>query len=429
MPVMEPDLDAATLQAVGARVDEGPFSSLCWGERIAFDNPETLTLLGAVAAWTDRVPLVTTVVVPQLHDPVMLAKALATGDMLSGGRLTVGIGVGGRHEDYHAVGADLSTQTMREMAERVAVMKRVWAGEKVTDSVLPVGPAAGAARRTPSCWSAPSGPRPCAAPPAWADGLAGMTLDLDVAKQNELFDVARDCLGAGRQAAHRTWPRRSGSRSGTATGPRAGAPPPAPLHELDPGRVRRRHGADHRLGRHRGGTGRRAAHLRGHRHRRGAPDPDELRRRPVAPGRRRRRRLPAEGAFIMSFGDYQLEIYLQGLSGVLPSLPMSFAELEAKAEAAMSPSVWSYVAGGAGDERTQRGQRHRLRRLGPDAADVRRRHRARPVGRAVRDDAGPSPVFMAPIGVIGLCAPGRPRRPGHRPRRRAHRRADDARRR
>ncbi len=56
----------------------------------------------------------------------------------------------------------------------------------------------------------------------------------------------------------------------------------------------------------------------------------------------------------MAFGDYQLEIYLQGLAGILPSYPMAFAELEAKAQAAMSPSVWSYVAGGAGDERTQR---------------------------------------------------------------------------
>ena len=56
----------------------------------------------------------------------------------------------------------------------------------------------------------------------------------------------------------------------------------------------------------------------------------------------------------MAYSDYQLEIYLQGLSGVLPSLPMSFAELEAKARAAMSPGMWSYVAGGSGDERTQR---------------------------------------------------------------------------
>ena len=82
MPVMEPDLDRATLRSWAQLVDGGPFSSLCWGERIAFDNPESLTLLGALAAWTDRVRLVTTVVIPQLHDPVMLAKQLATGDML-----------------------------------------------------------------------------------------------------------------------------------------------------------------------------------------------------------------------------------------------------------------------------------------------------------------------------------------------------------
>src|SRR6201996_9663865 len=141
MPVMEPDLDATVLETWAQAIDQGPFSSLCWGERIAFDNPETLTLMGALAAWTDRVRLVTTVIVPQLHDPVMLAKALATGDVLCGGRLTVGVGVGGRHEDYHAVGADPATQTMRAMAERVAVMKRVWAGEKITESTLPVGPA------------------------------------------------------------------------------------------------------------------------------------------------------------------------------------------------------------------------------------------------------------------------------------------------
>ncbi len=75
MPVMEPQLDATTLRSWAHVIDGGPFSSLCWGERIAFDNPDSLTLLGALSAWTDRVRLVTTVVVPQLHDPVMLAKA------------------------------------------------------------------------------------------------------------------------------------------------------------------------------------------------------------------------------------------------------------------------------------------------------------------------------------------------------------------
>ena len=127
---------------------------------------------------------------------------LATGDMLGGGRLTVGIGVGGRHEDYHAVGADPATQTIRGMAERVAVMKRVWAGEKVTDSVLPVGPLPVQSGGPPLLVGS-IGPMTIRSAAAWADGLAGATLDLDVAKQNELFDVARAAWAqAGKPKPH-----------------------------------------------------------------------------------------------------------------------------------------------------------------------------------------------------------------------------------
>jgi alkanesulfonate monooxygenase SsuD/methylene tetrahydromethanopterin reductase-like flavin-dependent oxidoreductase (luciferase family) len=210
MPVMEPRLDARLLGDWARTIDDGPFASSpasgrypqCWGERIAFDNPETVTLLGALAAWTGRVRLVTTVIVPQLHDPVMLAKALATGDMLSGGRLTVGIGVGGRQEDYRAVGAEPAGQTMRAMAERVAMMKRVWSGEQPCESVLPVGP-------TPVQSGGPPlligsiGPKTIRSAARWADGLAGTTLDLDAVKQNELFDIARTAWAqAGKPKPH-----------------------------------------------------------------------------------------------------------------------------------------------------------------------------------------------------------------------------------
>jgi alkanesulfonate monooxygenase SsuD/methylene tetrahydromethanopterin reductase-like flavin-dependent oxidoreductase (luciferase family) len=202
MPVMEPDLDAATLKEWARIIDGGAFSSLCWGERIAFDNPESLTLLGALAAWTEQVRLVTTVVVPQLHDPVMLAKQLATGDMLSGGRLTVGVGVGGRDEDYRAVGADSTTQTMRGLADSVAVMKRIWAGEKVTESIVPVGPPP-LQIGGPKLLIGTMGPKTVRSAASWADGLAGTTLDLDVNKQNELFDVARQAwAAAGKRKPH-----------------------------------------------------------------------------------------------------------------------------------------------------------------------------------------------------------------------------------
>lgn len=103
------------------------------------------------------------------------------------------------------------------------------------------------------------------------------------------------------------------------------------------------------------------------------------------------------------FGDYQNEIYIDGLSGVLPALPMEFQELEARAQAVLSPSLLSYVAGGAGDESTQRANVSAFLRWGLVPRMM--------VGAARRDlsvnlfgTSLPSPLFMAPVGVIGLCA-------------------------
>ena len=122
--------------------------------------------------------------------------------MLCGGRLTVGVGVGGRHEDYLAVGADPSTQTMREMAQRVEIMKRVWEREKITESVVPVGPPT-VHQGGPRLLVGTIGPKTLRSAAPWADGLAGITLDLDVAKQDELFEVGRTAWAqAGKPTPH-----------------------------------------------------------------------------------------------------------------------------------------------------------------------------------------------------------------------------------
>ncbi|MFJ9364770.1 lactate 2-monooxygenase [Nocardia sp. NPDC101769] len=105
----------------------------------------------------------------------------------------------------------------------------------------------------------------------------------------------------------------------------------------------------------------------------------------------------------MAFGDFQNEIYFNGLRGVVPALPVSFAELAERAQAALPPSVWSYVAGGAGDERTQRANVAAFDRWGVIPRMF--------VGAKQRDlsvelfgNTWPAPVFMVPVGVIGLCA-------------------------
>lgn len=104
-----------------------------------------------------------------------------------------------------------------------------------------------------------------------------------------------------------------------------------------------------------------------------------------------------------AFGDYQNEIYFNGLGGVNPKFPMTFAELEERAKAALPPSVWSYVAGGAGDEFTQRANVTAFTHWGLIPRML--------VGATQRDLSvelwgmrWPTPLFLCPIGVIGLCA-------------------------
>ncbi|MEU6189297.1 lactate 2-monooxygenase [Nocardia sp. NPDC047038] len=104
-----------------------------------------------------------------------------------------------------------------------------------------------------------------------------------------------------------------------------------------------------------------------------------------------------------NFGDYQNEIYFQGLGGVLPDFPMTYADLEAKARAALPPGIWSYVAGGAGDELTQRANVTAFEKLGLIPRML-RASKTRDLSIELFGMTLPTPIFLAPVGVIGLCA-------------------------
>ncbi len=101
------------------------------------------------------------------------------------------------------------------------------------------------------------------------------------------------------------------------------------------------------------------------------------------------------------YGDYQTLIYGAGLSGVLPTLPVDFATLKARAEAAMPPAVLNYVQGGCGDEFTQdenaRAFRHwgMVPRMMVDCTQ-------RDLSTELFGMKLASPLFMAPIGVTGI---------------------------
>ncbi|MCA1221258.1 TIGR03619 family F420-dependent LLM class oxidoreductase [Streptomyces sp. 8L] len=90
-------------------------------------NPagDPFVLLGAAAAATERVLLGTHVLVAPLYPPVQLARSLTTIDLLGGGRLLPGFGVGWSPEEYEAAGLDFTTRGAR-MDELLDALEAIW---------------------------------------------------------------------------------------------------------------------------------------------------------------------------------------------------------------------------------------------------------------------------------------------------------------
>ena len=138
LPTMLPQ-GRAELLAWCASVDAGPWASLAGPERVTYTSHALVPQLAAAAALTERVRLWTTIIVLPAHSPVQVAKDMASVDQIAAGRLTVGVGVGGREHDYRAVGAPFDHRWQR-MADAVAQMRRIWAGEPPFEGADPVGP-------------------------------------------------------------------------------------------------------------------------------------------------------------------------------------------------------------------------------------------------------------------------------------------------
>jgi alkanesulfonate monooxygenase SsuD/methylene tetrahydromethanopterin reductase-like flavin-dependent oxidoreductase (luciferase family) len=172
-------------------VDEGPWASLAVPERITFASHDCVVQLAAAAALTERVRLWTTIVILPAHDAVAVAKQMASVDVLSGGRLTVGVGVGGREHDYRAISAS-TVKRWERMDAQVATMRRIWAGEAPFDGADPVGPPP-IQPGGPPLVAGVMGPKAIRRAARWADGVNGaFTLDGDAAAMARAFDQIRD---------------------------------------------------------------------------------------------------------------------------------------------------------------------------------------------------------------------------------------------
>jgi len=94
---------------------------------------ETFTTLAFLAAATKTIGLSSGVLILPQRQTGLVAKQAAEVDLLSAGRLRLGVGVGWNHVEYQGLGADWSTRGARQ-AEQVEVMRRLWTGDLVTYS-------------------------------------------------------------------------------------------------------------------------------------------------------------------------------------------------------------------------------------------------------------------------------------------------------
>jgi alkanesulfonate monooxygenase SsuD/methylene tetrahydromethanopterin reductase-like flavin-dependent oxidoreductase (luciferase family) len=126
LPTTTPGVKRGQVLDWARRADAAGFSTLGTLDRLIYPNLEPLVSLGAVAAVTERIGLMTAVlIVPYRQNAAVVAKQAATVHALSEGRLTLGVGLGSRDEDYTASGLPTRGRG-RRLDEMLAEITRLW---------------------------------------------------------------------------------------------------------------------------------------------------------------------------------------------------------------------------------------------------------------------------------------------------------------
>jgi probable F420-dependent oxidoreductase len=183
------------IRRVAALAEELEFDSV-WATAHIIVGPEgvdpygrvsdPLVTLGWIAGWTERIGLGTSIVLAPLHNPIHLAKEVATLQELSGGRVTLGLGLGWHKDEFEFMGIPFDRRG-RRADEAISVMRALWNGERDFDGEL---------------WSfhdATAEPQPSPQPEIWIGGSS----DRAVRRALELGDAWHPSRGSDAEHVRR----------------------------------------------------------------------------------------------------------------------------------------------------------------------------------------------------------------------------------
>ncbi len=129
LPNTVPGTEGRVLIDWARAAEAAGFSTLGTIGRIVYPNYEELVALSAAAAVTSRIRLATSVLLAPLYsNTALFAKQAASLDRLSGGRLVLGLGLGGREDDFTASALPMKGRG-RRLEDQLTEMKRIWSGE------------------------------------------------------------------------------------------------------------------------------------------------------------------------------------------------------------------------------------------------------------------------------------------------------------
>lgn len=198
LPNQVRNIHPAIIPAFAAQAEEAGFSSLGTVGRIAFPGVMDTVALAAAAGATQRIGLFTNVLLGTVWPPVLLAKEIAGIDGVSGGRLTLGLGIGGRPDDFTVDGLPAKGLGKR-IDHDLEVYRSVWRGDPVgggENAAVPAG-----TREVPLMFGAMA-PKAMARMARWGQGYVGASVPASMVSSS--FDMARQAWAdAGREGAPR----------------------------------------------------------------------------------------------------------------------------------------------------------------------------------------------------------------------------------